>query len=170
MKFVEQIIALFGHSSDTKEMSDFLDKHNIHQRPQFAPNEGAPEETIGKEDDGYSLRFGGRLSFEENIGPSVGDRDLGYFVLENIRLQGPLNMDKASEFKGELPFGLSFSQTADEIIEILGKPDFAEDPGTRKRVFVWNNVQNLQLGTVLSPDEKHMRHLEISPTPKEYRS
>ena len=110
-----------------------------------------------------------RTDFEEDIGPTAGDPKSDYFVLQEIRLQGPQNLDKVETFKGKLPFGLNFSQTIDEVLGTLGKPDIAGDPGSQKRVMVWNNFKNLQLGILLSRDEKHLRHLSILPVRKKFR-
>jgi len=169
MEFVEQVSALFGYSSDTKELSDFLDKQHIRERPKFDPAEGAPEAIVSKDDEGYYLLFGKRSGFERRIGPSVGDSSLGYFVLEEIRLQGVHNFDGASPFKEKLPFGLNFSQTIDEVIGVLGKPDFDGGAGEPQRVMIWNNFKNLEIGTVLSSDEKYLCYLSLAPVRKKNR-
>jgi len=160
MEFIDTAIALMGYAPETKELSDFLKKNDLHERPKFDANEGTPVVLVEKGEQGFNLRFRTKASFEKNYGRTVGDGDM---VLEALQLYGPKNIINYAAFQGVLPFGLNFLQDIDGITKTLGKPDFASEPDVQEPVFAWNNIKNLRISTVLTPDRKNMMVLTISP-------
>jgi len=161
MEFIEQVIALFGYSPDTKELSAFLDEHNIRERPEYDPNDGTPMIWIEKKDQGYILQFGMASDFKDHRGPTFG---VGAMVLEGVRLHGSLNSNGYAAFKEKLPFGLNFGLNADEIINELGQPDFVSAPEKPKRIMQWKNVNNFEVGIMLTSDFKYMNYLDVWPS------
>ena len=155
MLAIEEIINLFGQSPDDQALELQLTKLNINERPKF---DGNPSEWVGKEKDGYLLMFRAKHGYEDSYGATNA---IGNMILNGVRLFSADNKDGYSEYKGKLPFCIYLNKKPDELKEILGQPDFEDETGTPKRTFIWNNIQNVEIGVVFNRDETQIAWITI---------
>lgn len=157
MLAIEDVINLFGLSPQDEILDTYLTSQGLSERPEFEEN---PEEWVSKKEDGFILVFREKLGYEKLYGQTNA---AGSMILAGVRLHGPQNANKFLPYTGKLPFGLGFGQTPEELTQLLGSPDFEDEPGTPERVLMWNNFKGLQIGMVLTPDEKNISYITIRP-------
>lgn len=160
MLIVEDAIKFFGQSPQDKPLDDYLIKLGIAERPEFEEN---PEEWVADDSNGFILIFREKFGYEKLYGSTKAN---GSMIFSGIRLHSSFNINKFSAYSGVLPFNLSFDQSPDKIKQVLGEPDFEDDPDTPERVFMWNKVRDMQLGMVLAKDEQHVCYMTLKPARK----
>lgn len=160
MLIIEEAIKFFGQSPQDKFFNEYLTKIDINQRPEFIEN---PEEWIGRTNSGFILMFREKLGYEKLYGLTKAS---GSMIFVGVRLHSAFNKNNFSAYPGKLPFKINFNQSPDEVKRALGEPDYEDEPNTPERVFMWNEVHNLQLGLVLTNDEQHICYLTLKPTRK----
>jgi len=163
MLVVDEIIKLFGLSPQDKSLDEYLTNLNIVERPEFDEN---PEEWVLNREDGFILMFRAKHGYESLYGPTDA---IGNMIFKEIRLYGPQNTGNFRPYQGKLPYGLNFEKNLEEIRQILGNPDFEDEPNTPERVLVWNNFKGTEIGMVLTSDETHMSYFSIRPVRRKHR-
>ncbi|MFC5742962.1 hypothetical protein [Dyella tabacisoli] len=156
MLVVEDAVKLFGLSPQDPSVDAYLTMLGIDERPRFKED---PEEWLSEVEGGYILKFRAKHGYERLYGETnaVGD-----MVFSGIRLHGPQNINGFKAYVGKLPFGVHFEQGPDFLREILGRPSFEDDTGARDRVLLWNNIEELHIGVVLTADESKFCYIDIS--------
>lgn len=160
MLLINDIIKLFGQSPQDKALDGYLMKLGISERPEFKEN---PEVWISDVKGGFILIFRERVGYEKLYGITNA---CGTMIFSGIRIHSTWNNNKFSAYSGALPFELDFNQSPEKIKQQIGVPDFEDEPNTPERVFMWNNIKNMQLGMVLAEDEQHVCYLTLKPARK----
>lgn len=163
MLVIEDAVKLFGLSPIDKSVDAYLTILGIEQRPEFDEN---PEEWLSKIEQGYILMFRAKHGYTRLYGATDAAGDM---IFSGIRLHGPQNTNDFQPYLGKLPFGLHFEQGPDELKKTLGEPGFEDEPGTSQRTLSWNNFKELQIGIVLTADEKHCAYITFKPVQIKFR-
>jgi len=110
---VQQLISLFGHTSDSTVLMDFLSDNGIRKTPK-----GDCVTRVRSADKKISLEFDITESYlKQNPRQAIGS---GWFTFSSV--------DVYPGAQADLPFGLSFDLSKSKLDALLGNPfDDAED-------------------------------------------
>lgn len=155
MKNFNECLSLLGYSPNDVKISEWLNSLDISERPRY---EDSPVKWLNQTAVGLTLMFEGKLGYEESHGKAGGSEPM---VLSGIRFYGPLNTDSFMAYKGKLMLDLDFQCDLKKFLDKLGKED--SQGGISRKVLIWKNIQDLEVGIVLTKDQKNIEYIDVLP-------
>jgi hypothetical protein len=156
LNVVEEIY-FFGFPAQHQKFGKFLFDLGIEERPVFEEN---PIDWIEKRDEGFSFIFETKHAYVKNYGkPQEG----GDMVFRQLQLQSGKKSSQYGRFSGPLPLGMTFEATENETKLLLGTPDYEEDSETLDRLFLWKNIDGIEISIVFLNDDRGIDFINIKP-------
>jgi len=87
-------------------------------------------------------------------------------IFYEVQLYGENNDSGFNEYKGELPYNLSFASTLENAKQIFGEPATNHPSGPENEVFVWYNVSGITIGICFLPDQRGISFISIEKAQK----
>jgi len=158
---ITDIVKFFGCSPQNKELDAYLTSIGIIERPEFEEN---PAEDISLKSEGYTLSFRAQRGYERNWG--LAQDNLGSMIFNEVRVYSSNNDSGYKEYKGDLPYKLSFSSTLDSAKKILGEPYMSQPFGTEDKVYTWYNLSGITIDICFLSNDKGISFISIEKAQK----
>lgn len=117
---VKKIISFLGRDYNDYELVEYLEENNIFLNSELLLIEGTFNSYVERHEDGYCLIFTTEARFLSKEDWYIGR---GRMFLIGIFLYSE-GRENYSEYKGEIPFGVHFSQERDNILKKMGEPNW----------------------------------------------
>lgn len=157
----------FGQTSEHPALNAWLNSIGIAERPVFEEN---PMHWISNKEQGYILMFHTPSSYKRLWGEVVGN---GSMALTRLRIHAQENSDGFSEFRGALPWNLSFNMVYDDVKKILGPADKDQQEEDEDRVCTWKKLtlgeKDISISIIFHQKSGQISFLNITPVKLEHR-
>ena len=87
-------------------------------------------------------------------------------IFFEMRLYSSNNTSGYKEYKGELPYNLSFSSTLDSTKKILGEPYMSQPSGPENEVYTWYNLSGITIDICFLSNDKGISFISIEKAQK----
>jgi hypothetical protein len=124
---LEKLLNLLGTSVDTQEIKDLYAEFGAKYPTKITGNADTSMLKGRVKKDGIELHFGVTSSGSKYLKPKKTEKE-GTFIAMFLMIQILKN------YKGDIPHGIKFNMTADELTKILGKPKEVNFMG---KSFIW---------------------------------
>lgn len=138
----------FGLPLESKGLDAYLTSIGLETRPVYRE---VPVEDITRYDQGFSLIFSSRTSYEKWWSPPTEPGDL---IFSSLQLYSARYGGEFSEYTGPLPCGLTFDTTLEQAKSIFGEPTAENASGPKNRTCVWYNHEGNTISVCFMPDSK----------------
>ncbi|MHA6863333.1 hypothetical protein [Ralstonia pseudosolanacearum] len=141
-------IQYLGQPPESKGLDAYLKSIGLEERPVYRE---VPVEDITRYDDGFSLIFSSRTSYEKWWEAPTEPGDL---IFSSLQVYSARYGEDFSEYTGPLPYGLTFDTTPDQAKLIFGEPTTDNPSGPENRTYAWYNHGGYTVSVCFLPDNK----------------
>jgi len=154
------LLKLFGLSSSNQELLEYMNQINVAIDSELSLSDGEYRAYIEKPDDGYCLIFTDEAYFLGKPNQPIGSGTL-FFGGVFFHSEGK---DGYMQYKGELPFGLSFDDTRESVLNKLGEQSWQRLARDNVRVISdrWDDLDGVPYQLHITYDKEHGRISIIS--------
>ncbi|QBE61738.1 hypothetical protein [Pseudoduganella lutea] len=157
---IEEVTKFVGLPAQSKDFDRYLSAHGLAHRPVF---KGTPVDRISVKAAGISLVFDTAIRYEKMHGPL---REGGSMIFSTAQIYSDANNSGFEEYRGTLPYGLTFKLALTDTIGILGTPTVSHT-FDEEHSYVWYNFRGNTIGITFLSDEQGISWLEITRAAKE---
>jgi hypothetical protein len=129
---IDKLLSLLGASVDTQEIKDLYTEFGAKYPTKITGNADTSMLKGRVKKDGIELHFGVTAN-GKYLKPKKTEKEGTYIAMF-------LMIQILKDYKGEMPHGIKYNMTADELTKILGKPNEVNFMG---KSFIWKkNISN----------------------------
>ena len=138
----EKLLDLLGYPATSEELTNYTSQINIHISEELKLESGDFTASIERENDGFALDFTDEAYFLDKGNLPIGKGKLFYSGIF-FHSEGK---DSYKEYKGILPFSLSFTDTHSDAVNKLGLQSWQRlaDDGIRVISDRWDNIPDVK--------------------------
>ncbi len=146
---LEKFIRLIGKSASDEELTNAVSIVDVNLKKELQLPDGEYRAYIECPKSGFSLVFTDKAVFLGKTQQSIGIGDL-YFSGIFLYAEGK---DGYSKFQGDLPNGLSFDSTNEELVRKLGTPSWERSrPDGSKAADRWDDLADYRIHITYSKE------------------
>ncbi|CAJ0780726.1 hypothetical protein LMG18090_01228 [Ralstonia mannitolilytica] len=145
---ISDAIQFLGLPPESKKLDAYLTSVGLKERPVYRE---VPVEDITRYEEGFSLIFSSRTSYEKWWEEPTEPGDL---IFSSVQVYSARYGGDFSEYTGPLPAGLTFDTTPDQAKSMLGEPTTDSPSGPENRTYLWYNRDGYTISVCFLPDNK----------------